>query len=96
MNESIKTSNWNIVLNQENFICARRPVINTPSYLVKANVIIDNFNHEEIFNAIYNFDIRTTWDKVFKELKVIQEENTDENTPEIIYSGVKTTNKSNQ
>lgn len=81
------TSKWESVVSDKNIHCYKRPVEGASSMVVKCVSEIDGFSSEEIFNAIYDLKLRMSWDKVFREFKVVREAEYKENMelPEILY-----------
>lgn len=81
------TSKWESVVSDKNIHCYKRPVEGASSMVVKCVSEIDGFSSEEIFNAIYDLKLRMSWDKVFREFKVVREAEytEDKELPEILY-----------
>jgi len=85
MNEEI--SSWENTLKNDTISIYRRPVHDSPSFVIKAIAEIDNVSKDEVYFAIYDTKKRMSWDKVFKEFKIIIPESDNQN--EIIYMSVK-------
>lgn len=81
------TSTWEKVVNSTNIACHRRPVPNSSSFLIKAVATIEGLNFNEIFDAIYDVNIRMSWDTVFKDFKIVRPCTEDQS--EVIYMGIK-------
>ncbi len=85
MNEEI--SSWENTLKNDTISIYRRQVHDSPSFVIKAIAEIDNVSKDDVYFAIYDTKKRMSWDKVFKEFKIIIPESTNQN--EIIYMSVK-------
>lgn len=81
------TSKWESVVSDKNINCYKKSVEGQSSMVVKCVSEIEGFSSNEIFNAIYDLKLRMSWDKVFREFKVVrQAQNIDDNEiPEILY-----------
>lgn len=81
------TSKWENVVSDKNINCYKKAVEGQSSMVVKCVSEIEGFSSSEIFNAIYDLKLRMSWDKVFREFKVVRKaQNIDDmEIPEILY-----------
>lgn len=85
--EDNKGSTWEHIIKDPNINCFRRPVPNSPCFLIKCSSIIEGYSSQEIYHAIYDVNCRKSWDSVFSNFVILREET--KINPEIIYMSIK-------
>ncbi|MCQ2819986.1 MAG: START domain-containing protein [archaeon] len=81
-----KSNGFSQVVNEKGMNIYKKHVDNSPVVLIKSIATIP-FKKEIVFEAISNLKIRRQWDKVFSELKVVDNEGAE--TGEILYMIIK-------
>lgn len=66
-------SHWNRAYKNNDVIVYKKKTEGTPLVLIKAIATLRGFTKDIVFEAIYDTDVRQSWDKVFDKFEVVEE-----------------------
>jgi hypothetical protein len=78
-------SNWTKINENQDAVVYKKKTDGTPLVLIKAIATLNGIPKDIVYDAIYDTDIRQSWDKIFHQFEVLEED--DEHT--VLYYVIK-------
>ncbi len=82
-----KDQGWKEVYIKDGISIYKKVPKGSSSIMIKTYAVIQNYTKEEVNEAIVNVSIRSEWDKIFSEFKIL--ENKENEEKEVLYMSIK-------